>query len=508
MIQNMSASRTKKERQALNNASLSQKEKREQAEARKAHRNAIIYTIIGIIAVIAVAALLIWDNGVIQKHTTAISIGNQDYGVVDLDYYYYSSYSNYASNASSYGLDTSLPLDEQEVYEGYTWDQMLRDSAISMLTDVSVLYQEAVANGFELSEDGQDQVAIAVNNASSYASLYGVSEKYYLESSYGKYMTMKDYERILTEYQTAQEYAEYKGTSFDVTDEEINTFYLDHSSDLDTIDYNCYLVSFDTTTTDADGNTVDLDEATIEANRAEAQAQAQEILDALVAGDKETAATLAEQYEATDDSNMSGISYSGFADWMADNSHQAGSYGLVENVSANDENTVIGYFAIYVNDRYLDDYTGVDVRVIRATATTDDEGNYEMDSLNEELNTVVEKFEASDKSAEEFGKLADNYSFDSSTYPGGLRENVSKNAYNDEITEWLFSDDRQEGDYQSFMDEENHTYYFFYFVGHQDTAYWRTVCSSNVQAEKYEAWLDEVTPNYPVENGFGMRFVG
>ena len=253
---------------------------------------------------------------------------------------------------------------------------------------------------------------------------------------------------------------------------------------------------------------MDLDEATIEANRAEAEAQAQEILDALVEGDKEKAAELADQYEATDDSNMSGISYSGFADWMADSSHQAGSYGLVENMSATEEDTVIGYFAIYINDRYLDDYTGVDVRVIRATATADDEGNYDMDALTEELNTVIEKFEATDMTAEDFGELADNYSFDASTYPQGLRENVSKNAYNDEITEWLFSDSRQEGDYQSFIDEENHTYYLFYFVGHQDTAYWRTVCSTNVQSEKYEAWLDEVTPNYPTENGFGMRFVG
>lgn len=504
----MSASRTKKERQTQAAAPLSQKEQREQAKAQKAHRNAIIYTIIGIVAAILVAALLIWDSGVIQKHSTAISIGDTDYGVVDLDYYYYSSYNNYAANASSYGLDTSVPLDQQEVYEGYTWDQMLKDSAVSMLTDVSILYQEAVANGYELSQDGQDQVAIAVNNASSYASLYGVTEKYYLQATYGKYMTAKDFERISTEYQIAQEYATYKGTSFDVTDEEIQEFYDEHTADLDTIDYNCYLVGFDTTTTDADGNTVDLDEATIEANRAEAEAHAQEILDALVDGDQAKAAELAQQYNATDDSNMSGISYSGFADWMADSSHQAGSYGLVENMSATDENTIIGYFAIYVNDRYLDDYTGVDVRVIRATATADDDGNYDMDAMQEELNTIIEKYESGDKTAESFGELADNYSFDASTYPGGLRENVSKTVYNEEITDWLFSDSRQEGDYQSFIDDDSHTYYLFYFVGHEDTPYWKTVCSTNVQSDKYEAWLDEVTPNYPAVDGFGMRFVG
>lgn len=504
----MSESMTKKERQAQARAALSQKEKQEQEKARKSRRNAIIYTVVGIVVAIAVAALLVWDSGVIQTHMTALSVGNRKYTILDLNYYYYSSYSTYSASADTYGLDTSVPLDQQEVSEGYTWDQMLKDSAVELLTDVSVLYQEAMADGYELSQDGQDQVAITLNNTSSYASLFGVTEKYYLESNYGRYMTMSELERILTEYQIAQEYAQHKGTSFEVSDDEIQAFYNENSAELDTIDYNCYLVGYDRTETDADGNTVDLDEATIEANRAQAQERAQEILDALVAGDQELAAQLAEEYGATDNSNSSGISYSGYADWMADNSHQTGSYGLVENISATDDSTVLGYFAIYINDRHLDEYTGVDVRYIRTTATADDEGNYDMESLTTELDTIIQSYEEGDKTAESFGDLADNYSFDASTYPGGLRENVSKEAFNDEITAWLFDDSRQEGDYQSFVDEDNHTCYLFYFIGHQDTPYWRTVCYDNVQEEKYYEWLDEVTPNYPTQNGFAMRFVG
>ena len=72
----MSASRTKKERQNDFGAGLSQKQKREQAEARKSRRNTIVYTIIGIIAAILVAALLVWDSGVIQKNITDVTIGD------------------------------------------------------------------------------------------------------------------------------------------------------------------------------------------------------------------------------------------------------------------------------------------------------------------------------------------------------------------------------------------------------------------------------------------------
>ena len=63
------------------------------------------------------AALLVWDSGVIQKNMTAVTIGDRKYTAVDVDYYYYSSYSTYANYASTYGLDTSKPLDEQEVIE-------------------------------------------------------------------------------------------------------------------------------------------------------------------------------------------------------------------------------------------------------------------------------------------------------------------------------------------------------------------------------------------------------
>ena len=75
---------TKKERQAQARAALSQKEKQEQEKARKSRRNAIIYTVVGIVVAIAVAALLVWDSGVIQTHMTALSVGNRKYTITPL----------------------------------------------------------------------------------------------------------------------------------------------------------------------------------------------------------------------------------------------------------------------------------------------------------------------------------------------------------------------------------------------------------------------------------------
>jgi hypothetical protein len=505
----MSASKSKKERKADDFSGMTMKQRQDAVAAKKSHRNAIIYTIIGIVVAICVIALLVWDNGVIQRHTTAVTIGDKSYGVVDVDYYYYSTYSNYSTYASVYGLDTSKSLDEQEIYEGYTWDQMLKDSAIKYLTNITTLAEEAENAGYELSEDGQAQVESALENVATYAKAYNVSEKYYLQNMYGKYMTVSDYRRIITQAQLASEYATAKQDEFEVTDDEIDTYYTENSATLDTIDYTCYLVSFDRTEQDEDGNTVDLDDETIEANRAEAEAHAQEILDALVAGDTDKAAELADTYGATDSSNSSAITYQGYIDWMNDSSHQAGSSDLIENVSSSSD-TVTGYYAMYVNSRYLDEYCGANARVIRLDAEkNDDDDTYDMDACEEKAQSLLDEYESGDKTADAFGTLADNNSSDASSYAGGLHENLSKNGYNDEVIAWLFdSDARQSGDTSVFRDDDNNVCYVVYFDSYNETPYWRTVCTSSLQSEKYSSWLEEATANYTATQGTGMSFVG
>ena len=505
----MSASTSKKQRKAQAALGPSEKEIQAQAAVAKAKKKTVIYTVIGIVAALVVCLLLIWDSGVIQKNSTAVTLGDNDFSVADVDYYYYSTLSSYTSYASLYGLDTSAPLDEQEVYEGYTWDELLKDSAISYLTTVSMLKDAAAEAGYELSQDGRNTVTQTLLNIEAYATLYGTTEEGYLMSCYGPYMTTKDFERILCDYQLATEYSQVLTESMEATDEAILKFYEENCAELDTIDFDCYLVSFDTTTKDADDKTVDLDEATIEANRAKAEAQAQEILDALVAGDKAKAAELAKAYGASDNSNMSGtaIAYSGFADWMSDSTHGAGSYGLVENISASDNESILGYFAIHVNDRNLDEYCGANVRVLPIAANTNEDSSYNMDECKTRAQQILANFNATEKTSEDFATIYANAG-GSTSYPGGLYEDLSKTAFNEEITGWIFDSARKQGDYTLMEDAENGRCYLLYFESISDTPYWRAVSAKNVQSQMYAEWEEASMPNYEAVEGFGMKFVG
>lgn len=501
----MSASRNKKERK-IEADSLTQKKQMAQADAAKAKRKNILYIVLGVLVTILIAALLFWDSGFIQKRTTAATIGDNEYKVVDLDYFYYSTLNGYGNNAEAYGLDLKKPLDEQEAYDGYTWQDVLTDNALTSLNSVAVLANQAREAGYELSEQGQSNVQAALQNAEAYATIYGSSVEQFLKATYGKYMTIEDYTRILTEIQLAGEYGNQVMEGMEASDEEINSFYQEHTADLDTIDYSCYLVPFETTTKDPDQGEIPLDADTIEANRQEAEAHAQEILDALVAGKDIEAKKLAETYGAVDNSNKLGISYTGYADWMADSSHKAGSHALVENKHASSDE-VIGYYAIYVNDRKLDEYNGANLRVLRIAANSDQEGNFDMDDCKTRAEAVLAEFEATDKTADNFAQIYNGSSADKN-YPDGLRENVSKRQFNETMTEWIFDAERTQGDYQLFESAEDHSYYLVYFEGLSDLPYWKSVCISNVQQTKYSEWLDEQLEANPIEKASGLKYIG
>ena len=82
----MSASREKKQRQA---SGPSQKDTQTQQQAQAYRRKATRYTIIGVVVAVLVAALLIYNSGVFQRGKTAAVVGDTNYTVNDVSYYYY-----------------------------------------------------------------------------------------------------------------------------------------------------------------------------------------------------------------------------------------------------------------------------------------------------------------------------------------------------------------------------------------------------------------------------------
>ena len=154
----MSASREKKQRLSSGEA-LTQKELKERKEAEAAKRKTITYWIVGIVVVILVAALLIWDSGLIQRNMTAATIGGENLSVAEMQYYYNSA--------------RQSEIQQQQMYSQY---------GISILSDPYVMYDSSSALGDEQvynTESGQTYAdhfkESALNNARRVIALNPVS---------------------------------------------------------------------------------------------------------------------------------------------------------------------------------------------------------------------------------------------------------------------------------------------------------------------------------------------
>ena len=169
----MSASKKKMQRREAVNPELLTEEQIKQAEYKKKAR---LYTIIGIVVVVLVAALLIWNSGIFQKSATAATIGGEKVSVAEMSYYYhtnqyYTTYTNY------YGISEDTVYNEEE---GTTFGDFYLEQALADAQLVYAIYNEALANGHSVS-DVKDEVDAEVENLKATATAYGYDYKTFLK---------------------------------------------------------------------------------------------------------------------------------------------------------------------------------------------------------------------------------------------------------------------------------------------------------------------------------------
>jgi hypothetical protein len=508
----MSASRAKKERQDL--VGLTEKEKKAAIEAKQKKRKAILYSVLGGIAAVAVIALLIWDNGVVQRHLTAYTVGDHKYTAADLDYFYYNEYNTYYSTYVAYGLidsDTSLKDQTTTDSDGneITWHQMFLNDAADSLTSMTVLYDEAVAAGYTISDDGVASVQSSLDSIEEACSNYSVTKAYYINYLYGPYMTESRLEKLLTMYTTASEYAQsvYEGYEDATTDDEISAYYDENADDLDTYDYYVYYVNGTAeSTTDADGNTVDPTDEETEAAMEAAEEIANQISDALSSGDEDTISELVDAEDSTVSdygtySNLGSSISSTYSEWLMSADRQAGDTTVAEATS--------GYYVVRFDARALDEYHPATYRDILITAEVDDDADApteeQMADALEKAQTIAEQAVTEDLF---IGLVADNSS-SSTASSEGLNSSVTKSGVSDaNVKEWVFDEDRQPGDLTVVENASGTGYYVLYFSSFDDQSYWQQTAVSSLASDAYNDWYDGVSQDITGTTSVGYGLVG
>ena len=262
----MSASDKKKIRKQQAVEALTERQRQEQAEAKKLKIYSIAFIASLVLVVLIVVAVLgvraYQQNGIAEKATIVATVGDHKLNTVEFNYYYndtindfystYSQYEQYGQSAADYimaleGMDASLPLNEQvkDKETGATWADFFVETALDTAKSDFVLYDKAVAEGFQLSEDEQAEIDNMITTLETYASLYGYSNaNQYLRAIYGNGANKKTYKAYSERQAIAEAYKLAHQESLTYEDAEIREYEKDKSKNYDSFNYSYAYLSY------------------------------------------------------------------------------------------------------------------------------------------------------------------------------------------------------------------------------------------------------------------------
>ena len=327
----MSASSEKKRRQADREAGINKKlEAQMEAEA-KAKKSQLKWRL-GMVAIALFVVFSIVLNTSLPFAMTAAKIGDTKLSAAEMNYFYANAFYNYSSYFSMFGVDTNAPLENQDcpMMEEGSWKDFLLQEALTSASSLEAIYQAAMAEGYELSAEGQASVDESIAEIPQYAEMYGYPNvKSYLKALYGTGVTESLLREMITKGTIANEFATAKGESFTYTDDQLMAYYNDNKADFLKYAYAYYYIAAETETVeeevdheheeghDHDHTVTRVVEGGLEAVKAEADAIAAKVSDmasfeAAVAQYKEGATVQTTEGAAATSINTA------FRDWVAE----------------------------------------------------------------------------------------------------------------------------------------------------------------------------------------------
>ena len=461
-------------------------------------------TALSVVAALVLVAVVVFfgmvNFGFFETHTTAITANGHELTPAMTNYYYTNAYSN-MSDLLSYMTDTSLSLDEQEcsLIEGGTWSDYLLDYAANTAANTYAVYDEAVANGYTLSEDAQTSISTELETLEMMATLYGYSSAdAMLAGQYGRGCDVESYEEFLTVNYIAQEYTNKIYNEFTYTQEDIDAHYAENSADFDGYSFRMYelTVPEEEASEETEEETVDAEALSACEETAKAMAEAskgneQVFIDLALenaseddkASYEDDAATLREDYTASMISDT-------FRDWITDEARAEGDTTYVANSAGN------GYYVVYFIGAVDHNYQLPNVRhiLIGVDDTTDTEA---MAAAKTEAEALLDEFLAGDATEDAFAALATEHSTDTgSTENGGLYENIAPGSMVDAFDAWCFDESREIGD--TGIVETEYGYHVMYFSGYGET-YQNYLVETSLLSDDYTAWQESVTADMTYE---------
>ncbi|MEE1328914.1 MAG: peptidylprolyl isomerase [Oscillospiraceae bacterium] len=533
----MSASRKKNLNKEQKTAQLTERQLFEQKEAKKLKIYTITFT--GVLAVLLVLALVfgvskfITNNGILERNTVAVTIGEHELSNADLNYYYVDQINEflnqYGSYASMFGLDLTKPLNEQVTNQetGATWADDFITSAISAAKHNYALIDAAKAAGYELTEEELASIDNNINSLSLYASLYGYTDaESYIRAMYGKGANEKSFREYLHTQALATSYYSHYATSLSYDDAAMKAEDEENSLTYNAYNYNAYYMlasKFNEGGTKDENGTITYsdEEQAAGVKKAEETAKALaegeyasvEDLDKAIAALPINAESTTAASTAYNDTAYNSINQY-IRDWVTASERKAGDVTYLANSSTTTdadgkETTVInGYYVVMFHSVNDNSFPLVNVRhtliqpeggTYNSTTGMTDYSEAEMAEAKLEAETLLNEFKAGKATSMDFADMANKHSADGDGTTGGLYEDVVPGQMTASFDAWCFEEGRKAGD--TGLVESEYGWHIMYYEGDSETTYREYLIDNALRGADVDAWYTALLEAVKVTEG-------
>ena len=421
-----------------------------------------------------------------------ISIGMYDY--------YYASIVSYYEQYASYGyysLDTTKDYSKQYTTDDdgnkISWQKFFETEALKEVEQITTYYSKALEEGVTLTSAQKKTIDKQISTLKDSASQNDVSLDQYIKANFGTYCSEDTIRLMLEQYYLS---ANYKGKfkcETKVTDNDVDKYYNDHKNDYKKIEFYYIASPYDATDDNSKNESIKTAEKIMAKMKDKKSVIAlvpevySSYIDSQVKSSMAQDSTLTEKkareeavksYESNVVTTVSG-SDSPFDDkmntWLFSDDTKVGSKKYYI-----DESAGYIYIVLKTSKASVEEDETYTVRHIlvapesgsNSLSSTSEKTEYtdeQWAAAKKKADSILAKFNKTDKSEYEFAKLAEQYSTDSASTSsgsndsfGGLYESVTLGQMVPDFEKWSIDDSRKYGD--TGIVKSDYGYHIMFFI--------------------------------------------
>lgn len=469
------------------------------------------------------------SNEKMNPGNIAMTVGDTDVSVGMYNYYYdnivyeYTYYANYGY----YDLDTSADFSTQYTTDSdgneISWLDLFEQTAVGRIKTNIMYYEKGLEAGITITDEQQEEIELQLASVRESASSAGQSVNEYVEENFGAYCGIETLRKYLEQYYIAGTYYNQYYITGRPTEEETQAYFDEHQDEYKSCSYALLEMDYDTTDDATRQQSIEKAQSymsritDVDSMRALIPTACADLIDQFISAgyfetEDEAVSALSESIEATQArTNIESSFGEDIADWMFDESNAVGSTNYYAN-----EDVGIVYVLLKTSQPFLEETEVYSVRHILVIPGSDDEDSTDSSSSSndftdeewaaalEKAESILDEYNATDKSELSFAKLAEEYSDDtestsagSSGLYGGGYEGVSSGDMVSEFEDWAMDDSRRYGDVEIVQSEYGYHIMFFVFRGPEYMYDSQVACFNETALAEIEST--------ETKNGLGMR---